>query len=95
MSLHETVIEGTLRKDGTLELDEKPNLPPGRVTVVLRQEAGKHPPHEDWWQHMQRSRRALETAGAKFMNDAEVQAHIEWLREGDRLDESLQRAEPS
>ncbi len=39
MSLSETVIAGTLQPDGTLVLDEKPNLPAGRVTVVLRQEA--------------------------------------------------------
>jgi hypothetical protein len=38
MSLSEVVIEGTLMSDGTLELDEKPNLPAGRVQVVLRQE---------------------------------------------------------
>jgi hypothetical protein len=31
MSLAEVVVEGTLRADGTLELDQKPNLPPGRV----------------------------------------------------------------
>jgi hypothetical protein len=36
MGLTETVIEGTLKADGTLELDEKPDLPAGRVTVVLR-----------------------------------------------------------
>jgi hypothetical protein len=29
-------IQGTLREDGTLVLDEKPNLPPGRVKVVLQ-----------------------------------------------------------
>ena len=39
MSLIETVIEGTLQADGTLVLDENPNLPPGRVTVLLRQQA--------------------------------------------------------
>jgi len=33
MSVTETVIEGTLKPDGTLELDQKPNLSPGRVTV--------------------------------------------------------------
>lgn len=36
MSLTETVIEGTLKPDGTLELDERPKLPPGRVSVHLR-----------------------------------------------------------
>jgi len=39
MSLTETIIEATLQPDGTLVLDEKPKLSPGRVRVVLRQEA--------------------------------------------------------
>ena len=54
MSLTETVIEGTLNADGTLTLDEKPNLLPGRVTVVLRQEAVLDVPANDsFWQRMQ------------------------------------------
>jgi hypothetical protein len=36
MSLTEAVIEGTLKPDGTLVLDRKPNLPPGRVTIRLQ-----------------------------------------------------------
>jgi hypothetical protein len=35
-----------LNPDGTLELDRRPNLPPGRVTVVLRQEPEPAPPLE-------------------------------------------------
>jgi hypothetical protein len=30
------LLEGTLRADGTVELDSKPALPPGRVQVVLQ-----------------------------------------------------------
>lgn|SRR5579884_821186 len=30
------ILQGTLKPDGTLELDQKPNLAPGRVQVVLR-----------------------------------------------------------
>jgi hypothetical protein len=40
-------VEGTLHSDGTLELDEKPTLPPGRVKVVLQtlpQPTGKQDP---------------------------------------------------
>jgi hypothetical protein len=44
MSLSEVVLEGTLKPDGTLELDQKPNLAPGRVTVVLRQGTEAKPP---------------------------------------------------
>lgn len=54
MSLTETVLEGTIQPDGTLVLDEKPNLPAGRVTVVLRQESGVVFPKDDpFWQRMQ------------------------------------------
>ena len=36
MSRTEAVIEGTLKPDGSLELDRKPDLPPGRVTVRVQ-----------------------------------------------------------
>ena len=92
MSLTEIIVQGTLKPDGTLELDQKPNLSPGRVTVVLQQETDT-PPKEDWWQYMQRARRELEASGAKFMNEEEMKAHIEWLREPDRFDEMLRQAD--
>jgi hypothetical protein len=56
MSLIETVVEGTLKPDGTLELDEKPNLPSGRVTVVLRQQIETKTPQplgDEFFQHME------------------------------------------
>jgi hypothetical protein len=36
MSVTETVIEGTLKPDGTLELDQKLSLSPGRVQVTVK-----------------------------------------------------------
>ena len=39
---------------------------------------------------MERTRRELEAAGSRFMNEQEMNAHIEWLREGDQIDEMLQ-----
>jgi hypothetical protein len=36
MGVTTEVIEGTLKPDGTLELDEKPSLGPGRVKVALQ-----------------------------------------------------------
>ena len=91
MLLDEAVLEGTLKADGTLELDKPPALPAGRVTVVLRSHAKPDPEKEDWWQYLQRSRKELEQAGTHFMNNEEVEKHIEWLREGDAIDEWLQR----
>ena len=67
-------VQGTLQADGTLVLDEKPNLAPGRVDVVLRKVAVPSPPQEDWWQFMQRacmrtlytSRNAARDSSASF-----------------------------
>src|SRR5688572_28400138 len=53
MSASEVVMGGVLKPDGTLELDEKPNLSPGRVTVVLSQEPTISLPSDDpFWQRM-------------------------------------------
>jgi hypothetical protein len=47
--LNEVVVEGTLKPDGTVELDQKPSLSPGRVTVVLRQELEPASPIRFTW----------------------------------------------
>jgi hypothetical protein len=86
MSLSEVVVEATLKADGTLELDQKPGLPPGRVTVVLRQKS-EPATLEGWWPYMQRARAEREATGYQFLSDAEMEAHVQWLREDeDRLD---------
>lgn len=82
----EAIVEGTLQPDGTLVLDAKPNLSPGRVTVVLRQQTEVvAPAGEDWFQFLLNARKRMEEAGCHFMNDEEVQAHIDWLRESDGI----------
>jgi hypothetical protein len=93
MNLTEVVLQGTLKPDGTVELDEKPNLSPGRVTIILRQPSQATPPTEDWFQHLQRIRAEREAAGYPFLNEAETTAHVEWLREADRVDELLGEAD--
>jgi hypothetical protein len=89
VSLSEVVMEGTLKPDGTLELDRKPKLSPGRVTVVLRQETDSPQMEEDWFQFLQNARKKMDQAGCHFMDEKEIQAHIDWLREGDRIDDLL------
>jgi hypothetical protein len=87
MSLSEFSVEGTLKPDGTLELDHKPSLAPGRVTVVLRRES-QPTPQEGWWPCMQRVRAEREIAGYHFMGEAEMETHMQWLREDeDRIDQ--------
>jgi hypothetical protein len=82
MSQREIVIEGTLKPDGTLELDHKPSLPPGRVTVLLRHRAPPPPSQDSWLYHLQRIRADREASGYPFMTEEEMRAHVLWLREG-------------
>jgi hypothetical protein len=89
MSVTEITVQGTLKPDGTLELDQKPSLAPGKVTVVLRQESRAPSPKEDWFQYLQRLRAEREAAGYPFMNEAETNAYIEWLHEPDAIDDLL------
>jgi hypothetical protein len=94
MSLTEITVQGTLKPDGTLELDEKPNLPPGRVTLVLRRPPQPTPPmDEEWFQYLQCIRKQMEEAGCHFMDDKEVQEHMAWLRQPDRIDELLRETD--
>jgi len=97
MSTFEIVVDGTLRPDGTIELDAKPRLPPGRVQVVLRTESPQSvtavpTASENWWQFMQRTRRELEASGSSFMTEDEVNETINWMREDDRIDDLLRDA---
>jgi hypothetical protein len=83
MSFTEIIVQGTLNPDGTLELDQRPTMSPGRVTVVLRSQAESTPPPEDWWEYMQRARQELESSGQRFLNAQEMAAWIEELRSDD------------
>jgi hypothetical protein len=90
----QTVIQGTLKPDGTLELDEKPNLPPGRVEVLLRAVPPASPPAEDWWQFLQRVRAEREASGHRFRTKEEIDADLEDLRsDNERLEELYREIE--
>jgi hypothetical protein len=51
MSVSTAIVQGTLKPDGTLELDEKLNLPAGRVQVVV-QPLPELPDDDPFWQRM-------------------------------------------
>jgi hypothetical protein len=80
MSLSETVIEGTLQADGTLVLDEKPNLRPGRVQVIVQ--ALPELPEGDPFLEMMKSIWAAQKArGHVARSVAEVEGERERNRE--------------
>ncbi len=77
-----TIVEtlGTVRPDGTLELDQKVTVPPGRVKVRVESVEPPLPPQETLIEFGDRSRRELEAAGHKFRTKEEIDAEIEELR---------------
>lgn len=95
MNQTQVEVQGTLQPDGTLVLDEKPNLPPGRVRVVV-QTVAEPPakPKESLVEFVKRVRREAEASGSHFMNDEEVTAWIEELRaDDDRIEEVYREIE--
>ena len=82
MSLTEFVVGGTLKSDGTLELDQKPNLIPGRVQVVLRQAAPLDLPKGDPFFDMLKNIWAVRAeAGLTPRTEEEVEADRLRLRD--------------
>jgi hypothetical protein len=90
MSIHQITVKGTLKPDGSLELDERPNLPPGRVEVVLRAEA-EPATKEDVWTVLDRIAREREALGMHGRTREQIDADVAALR--DELEDGLDRVE--
>jgi hypothetical protein len=96
MSQTEVVVQGTLHADGTIQLDEKPNLPPGRVQVVVHA-LPQLPEGDPFWQRMQAiwaiPRTGTSEGGEKSLEEVR-RARDEW-DDHQRDLERLQGADPS
>ncbi len=78
-------LTGLLKPDGTLELDEAPRLPAGRVEVVLYllPVSESESDRGDWWDYLQRARAEAESSGTRFRTQGEIEADRAAFREGD------------
>jgi hypothetical protein len=83
MNAAEIVAHGSVKPDGGLELDEKLQLPAGRVQVTVQPAMESTAPQEDWWDYLQRARAEIEASGAKFRTAEEIEAEREDFRSGD------------
>ena len=88
MATDQVVLRGTLKPDGSLELDNPPDLPAGPVEVILRSLSSATENGGDWWQYLQRARAELEVAGGPFrtMEDIEHERR-EFRRDDDRIED--------
>jgi hypothetical protein len=89
MSATHVVVEGTLKPDGSLELDDKLDLPPGRVQLIV-QPLPELPKDDPFWQMMQGIWAARAAAGRTPRSTEEVEAERRALREN--VDEDIEKS---
>ncbi len=89
MNSTHVVVEGTLREDGSLVLDGKLNLPPGRVQLIV-QPLSDLPRDHPFWQDMQKIWDARSVAGLAPRNAENVEAERRALRR--EVDEDIDEA---
>jgi hypothetical protein len=90
MTAH-VVVPGTLKPDGTLELDEKPNLSPGRMRVMLETVTEPGRP-ERFWAMMEQIWSDLKATGHVPRSAEEIETQRQAFRdEWDERQEALER----
>jgi hypothetical protein len=85
------VVHGTLMPDGTLQLDEKLNLPAGRVQVMVHALAEPAPPAESLETVMARVWAGQKARGHVTRSKETIDAEINTLR--DEAEEEFQAIE--
>lgn len=90
MGVNEVIVQGTLKPDGTLELDERVNLAPGRVQVTMVPVA-QLPQDDPFWQRMQAIWTNQKHRGHIARSVEEVEAERRVLRE--EWEERMRRIE--
>jgi hypothetical protein len=84
------VAQGIVNADGTLELDKKLTLPPGRVQLIVRSLADE-PVGDPFWQMMDRIWAGQKSRGQKRRTKEEIDEEINVIR--DEADQEMRQAE--
>ena len=93
MTTNAIETQGALREDGTLVLDEKPNLPPGRVKVILEAAKPDKSAANDVIAVLDRIHAAQRERGYVPPSAEEIEAYIREMRDDDercRMIEQIQ-----
>jgi hypothetical protein len=90
VSVNQVIVQGTLKPDGTLELDERVGLAPGRVQVTMVP-VPELPTNEPFWQRMQAIWEDQKRRGHVARSVQEVEAERRVLRE--EWEDRMQRIE--
>ena len=82
------IVSGFVRQDGTLELEEKLSLPPGKVQISI-QPVPELPSDDPFWQMMQKIWDGQKARGHAARSEEEVEAERRQVRED--WDERMRR----
>lgn len=91
MNQTQVELEGTLRPDGTLVLDGKPNLPAGRVRVTVQAEAAPASAEDGVMARLQRIWAEQAARGHVPRTREEIDAELDAMR--DEAEEEMQEIE--
>jgi hypothetical protein len=91
------VVEGTLNPDGTLELDQKPNLSPGRVQVTVTP-LPEVPVDDPFWMRMEtiwsgQKRRGFVPRSAEEVEAERRRTRLEWEERLQQIEQTRAEAE--
>jgi hypothetical protein len=87
----QVIVQGTLKPDGTLELDQKPKLSPGRVRVTVETVAEPSRP-DRFWTMMEQIWADLKACGHVPRSVEEIEAERQAFRdEWDERQEGLEQ----
>ena len=89
MSATHVVVEGTVKPDGSLELDSKLELAPGRVQLIV-QPLPDLPKDDPFWQMMERIWAQRKAAELTPRSTEEVEAQRRAIR--DDVEDEIERA---
>src|SRR5258708_18345846 len=81
MTANSIEIQGILWEDGTLVLDEKPKLPPGRVKVIVQ--AIVDYKQTEIWQFFERIKAEREALGIAPRSQEEIDNYLASMRDDD------------
>src|SRR5690348_6310572 len=89
MTTNSIEVQGTLREDGTLVLDNKVNLPPGRVKVTVEQLLDYT--QTEIWQFFERMKAEREALGIAPRSQEEIDAYLATMRDDDERCQLIER----
>src|SRR5262245_60826239 len=89
MATNAIEIPGTLHADGTLVLDRKPNLPPGRVKVTV--EPALDLTKTEIWQFFERAKAEREALGITPRSQEEIDAYLSTMRDDDERTQLIEQ----